>query len=102
MIEVIINEIRRKLSEATPDWITNQIKGRHNDGESVCVQVIINTGRANMSLTAGVCGSTGGGGTWTPNPIEEKIYSLWKKLNVSQAPINSGRLIAFLEQVQRV
>lgn len=102
MIEVIINEIRRKLSEATPDWITNQIKGRHNDGEPVCVQVIINTGQANMSLSAGMCGSTGGGGAWTPTPIEEKICSLWEKLNVSQAPINSGRLIAFLEQLERV
>lgn len=96
MIKVRIGESERELSNATPQWINEQIDRRRKDGVSVCVRVIINTGSMNLALSTPTCG---GGGGRLPNPEEQQFLSLWEKLHLNTPDFSSGNLVAFLKQI---
>lgn len=98
MIKVRIGESERELSDATPQWINEQIDRRRKDGVSVCVRVLINTGSMNLALSTPTCGGGGGGGR-PPNPEEQQFLSLWEKLHLNTLDFSSGNLVAFLKQV---
>lgn len=97
MIKVRIGETERELSDATPQWINEQIGRRRKDGVSVCVRVLINTGSLNFALSTPTCG--GGGGGHPPNPQEKQFLSLWEKLHLNTPDFSSGNLVAFLKQI---
>lgn len=98
MIRVRIGETERELSDATPQWINQQITRRRNDGLNVCVRVLINAGSLNIALSTPTCGGGGGGGR-PPNAQESEILSLWEKLQLNTQNFSSGNLVAFLKQL---
>jgi hypothetical protein len=98
MITVRIGESERELSDATPEWVNEQITRRKNDGVSVCVRVLINSGSLNLTLSTPTCGGGGGGGR-PPNAQESEILSLWEKLHLNTAEFSGGNLVAFLKQL---
>lgn len=98
MIKVRIGESERELSNATPQWINEQIDRRRKDGVSVCVRVLINTGSMNLALSTPSCGGGGGGGR-PPNPEERQFLSLWEKLHLNTPDFSGGNLVAFLKQI---
>jgi hypothetical protein len=100
MIKVRIGESERELSDATPQWINEQIGRRREDGISVCVQVLINTGSVNLALSTPTCGGGGGSGR-PPNPQERELLSLWERLHLNTQDFSSGNLVAFLKQISK-
>lgn len=98
MIKVRIGESERELNDATPQWINEQITRRKNDGVTVCIRVLINTGALNLTLSTPTCGGGGGGGR-PPNSQESEILALWDKLHLSTSEFSGGNLVAFLRQV---
>lgn len=97
-IKVKIGTNERDISEMEPNWISEQIVRRKQDGVPVCVVVKIESNGLDMSLASGGC-PTGGGGGRAPNPQETKIFDLWEKLHLKETDISPGNLIAFLEQM---
>lgn len=104
-IKVRISDSEERVwsDDATTSWINEQIRARLDAGVPVCVVVIINgNGVRNLRFSAGECGSTGGGaGTSNFNGDEQRVIDEWKKIGVQEAPINAGKLIAFIQQVSR-
>ncbi|MDR5859934.1 hypothetical protein FZZ93_08920 [Halomonas eurihalina] len=101
MIKVKVNDMEREWSEINPNWIHDQIKGRQQAGQSVCVIVKIRSGDVNVLLSAGDCpSSTGGGGS--PNVHEQEVFDFWERVGMKKDPINSGNLVAFLKQAERI
>ncbi|WP_415906031.1 hypothetical protein ACMXYX_11760 [Neptuniibacter sp. QD72_48] len=98
MIEITINEEKKRLSDINPDWIHRQVKGRENDDIPVCITISIKKPGIDLVLSCGECGSSGSGGR-APNLEEKKVFDLWGKFNCGDRPINTGQLVAFLQQV---
>lgn len=98
MIRVQIGENERKLDEASPQWINEQINRRRADGNPVCVRVLIDTGAVNLALATGDCPGGGGGGR-PPNDQEKEILQTWEKLHLNSSDFTGGNLIAFLRQL---
>lgn len=101
MIRVCINETERKLNEIETNWIHNTIREIQNIGLPICVKILINQGDVNVILSVGDCQSLQGSGE-APNSHEQDIFSLWDRMHVAELPINSGKIVAFLEQVKRI
>lgn len=100
MIKVRINETERELEEINYDWIHDQINNRYSMGISVCVVIKIKQGGINLSVSAGNNPAPRIAGR-NPNEYEEEIFSLWRSMGVEEIPVNSARLIAFLQQVEK-
>ena len=101
MIKVKVNEMEREWSEINPSWIHDQIKGRQQEGQSVCVIVKIKIGDVNVALSAGDCPASGGNGG-RPNAHEQQVFDLWERIGMKEKTLNSGSLVAFLKQVERI
>ncbi len=99
MMKVRINELEREWGEINPSWVHDQINGRQQAGEPVCVAVRIKRGDVNVELSVGECPASAGGGG-RPNSHELEVFSLWERMGMKEIPINSGRLVAFLQQVK--
>jgi hypothetical protein len=99
MIKVQIAGIEQELSGLSESWIHEQIKLRQRDGLAVCVRVFVKTGNLDIVLSSGECPSFSGGGR-RPTPEEARIFDRWNHLQLNEAPINSGRLIGFLQQIK--
>lgn len=98
-ITVTIGTSERDVKEIEPNWITEQIVRRKQDGVPVCVIVKIKTNGLDMVLASGDCPSGGGPGGRPPTQQEREIFALWEKLHLKQGDISPGNLIAFLKQV---
>ncbi len=59
--KVTIGDNQRKLDDANPQWVTEQITRRQRDGASVCVRVTVNKNNINVTLASGDCPPGGGG-----------------------------------------
>lgn len=99
MIEVQIGTIKKKLGDASPRWINEQINCRRRDGEPVCVQVFIDKTEVYMKLTTPDCPSTAG--VRSATPLEQEIFELWERHNLDSSDFTGGNLTAFLKQVAR-
>ena len=100
MVSVRIGDETRNLLDATESWINQQIGRRRADGQSICVEVAINTSGLNLRLATPGCGSAGGGGR-PPNANEASVLHLWNKRGLNDSGFTGGALVAFLKQVQR-
>ena len=49
-IKVRIGDQERDFNAVTESWISEQLRRRRQDGQTVCLQVLINTGSLNLSL----------------------------------------------------
>jgi len=102
MITVRIGGSERSFtSDPDESWINQQINGRRADGQTVCVQVSIETDSINVRLTTPTC-SGGGGGGRQPSEREREVLELWEKLKLNAANFHGGNVVAFLKQVRRL
>src|SRR5437763_14492133 len=102
MITVTIaGESRNYPTEATENWINDQVNRRRKDGQSVCAQVLVKTSGLDLNLTTPGCGGGGGGGR-APNSNEERVIELWRDRHLTANDFTGGNLIAFLKQLQRL
>tara|TARA_R110002074_G_scaffold275182_1_gene446706 strand:+ start:690 stop:998 length:309 start_codon:yes stop_codon:yes gene_type:complete len=99
MIKVQIAGIEQKLSDLSESWIHEQIRVRQKDGLPVCVRVFVKYENIDLVLTSGECPTSSSSGR-KANSKESGIFDLWEKFKLKEAPINSGRLIAFLQKVK--
>jgi hypothetical protein len=100
MITVRIGDEKRNLSDASESWINQQINRRRADGQSICVEVVINTGGLSLRLATPGCGSGVGGGR-PPNANEAEVIDLWNKRGLNESDFTGGAVVAFLKQLQR-
>ncbi|HVS12143.1 MAG TPA: hypothetical protein VMS76_19940 [Planctomycetota bacterium] len=101
MITVKIDDAERRLDDADPQWIHEQIGRREADGHTVCVRVSIESQDANLHLATPTCGSSGGGVAQL-RPLEQQIVDLWLRRGLGEPTFASGNLVAFLQQVVRL
>jgi len=97
MITIWIGDVQRNASDATEDWITQQIVRRRRNGENVCVRVGIDSTRANLSLTTPGCPCGMGVGRQA-NDTERRIMDLWRSLKLDTLTFSPGNVIAFLKR----
>lgn len=97
MIRVSIAGDEKILSDASPDWITQQIERRRKDGLVVCVAVSIQTAELAMRLSTPECG--GGGGGRAPNAQEARVFALWNQLGLNSTGWAPGNVVAFLKRL---
>ena len=100
MVTIRIGAEARTLTDATENWINDQINRRRLDGQDVCVEVRVHTGGLDLRLATPGCG-TGGGGGRLPNPSEREVFELWTKRGLSSSSFSGGNLVAFLKQLRR-
>jgi len=96
MITVRIGTEERQCP-VDPNWVTQQIKGRRDNGETPCVRVTIRASGVDVALASRACG--GGVGGRAPTQPEQEILTLWTKHHLDQDSFSGGELVAFLRQV---
>lgn len=102
MSTIKIGNDQRELGEADPQWIAQEIHGRHRDGQAVCVTVRIDEPGATLSLCTPGCRLGGGGGGRAPNAREAAIFELWSKCGLNDGEVEPGEVIRFVRQVLRL
>lgn len=100
MVSIRINNEQRTLVEIDESWISQQINRRRAAGQTVCVQVTVNSGNLNLTLSTPTCAAGGGGRA--PNHDEQEVFDLWAKLGLNDARFTGGELVAFLKQLRRL
>lgn len=98
MINVKIGSTERTLSEASPEWIHQQIDQRHSERASACVRIRIDEPGAIMVLTTQHC-PRGTLNSREPNRLEQSIFDLWKHNRLDEPEFKGGQLVAFLERL---
>lgn len=99
MILVQIGTSERTLKKASPDWINRQIRGRRDDGQTVCVRVQINCPPVDVDLQTSACPGGGSGRSLTPE--EQRVIDVWSDLGLGDPDFAPGNLVAFLKQLER-
>ena len=100
MIKININGTEREWRKVDTNWVHEQIDGRQRNDKPVCVIVKIKSGDINLMLSVGDCPVSSGGGC-LPNQHEQEVFTLWDRMGLKSIPINSGNLVAFLQQINR-
>jgi hypothetical protein len=98
MVNIRIGPEARALSEATPDWVNQQINARRAAGEDPCVLVTIKEPGIDVALGTPSCG--GGGGGRPANARELPIIQLWRNRHLSDSNFDSGNVVAFLQRLE--
>lgn len=101
MVKVQVAGMEQDLSSLSKSWLHDQIANRQRDGVDVCVRVTVQTPIIDMVLSSGECARGQGSGR-RPNLEERRIFDLWEHMGLDNAPINSGKLIAFLMQIKEL
>ncbi|MCH4565271.1 hypothetical protein MKP05_19410 [Halomonas sp. EGI 63088] len=99
MIKISVNNVEKELSEASESWIADQINHHRGIG-AVCVKIYIKAPGIDLALASEGCGSGQPGGR-KPNRDEMMFIDAWQQFQLGSSPINTGRLIAFLKQIDR-
>ena len=100
-ITIRIGGETRTLADATESWVTQQINRRRQDGQSVCVEVLIRGSGVDLRLATLGCGASGGGGGRPPNSNEQDIFTLWNDRGMNSSNFTGGNLVAFLKQLRK-
>lgn len=98
MIRVLIGSSERSLPDATESWISEQVDRRRQDGDAICVQVVIQHAGLNLRLSTPGCGSSGG--SRPPRPEERHILDLWDRHNLSAERFQKRDLVGFLRGIE--
>jgi hypothetical protein len=101
MVTIRVGNDTRPLEESDPNWLTQAIQGRRNNGLAVCVVVTINEPGISVVLQTTDCQSSVGGGR-TPRDRERQILSLWEKLHLHEPEFAPGNLVAFVKQLPQL
>lgn len=100
MIRVTIGNESRTANEISQQWLCNQINGRRNHHEHVCVRVIIKECGVGLQLQTPGC-PIWAGGSGPLTHTESKIVDLWHKHKLDQPDFGCEGVYAFLGQVVR-
>lgn len=100
MSYVKIGSEQRALSDASEQWINEQLRRRKQDGAPICVQVHLKFGAIDVLLATSDCPSGFGGGR-PARPQERDVLDLWAKRGLNDPGFTGGNLIAFLKQVMQ-
>jgi hypothetical protein len=98
---ISIGNAERQLTDATPNWVNEQLGTRHDSGASTCVRVSIRDTDAQVVLATRACGNSGGGGR-APNPKELRILQLWDSHQLDEPAYPRGQLVAFVQELRRL
>lgn len=101
MIFIRIGKVERKLEEAEESWINQEINGRKEAGESVCVRVRFDEGDLSFNIQTPTCSTTFGGG-FIPNRHEKAIIELWDERGLNNDDFTGGNVIAFIKQLKKL
>jgi hypothetical protein len=101
VIKIKIGPIERDIRDTDEDWVKQQVNGRRESGEPVCVRVSIHMDGVNVLLSTADC-SQCPASTRPPNCREKPILDLWKKYELSGALFDIGRLLAFIRELSRM
>lgn len=101
MITITIGNETKNYADVTESWIAQQINRRRQDGQNICVDILINTSGLNLRLTTPGCAGGGGGGR-PPTDREQRLFDLWNKHDLNSAGFTGGSLIAFLKQLRQL
>lgn len=101
MSVICIGADRCPLDEADPQWITQEIQGRRNDGQDVCVVVRVEVEGLNVTLSTPACAKGGGGGR-APTQRERVIFDLWREQGLDEPNFTPGAVIAFLKRLRNL
>ena len=101
MITVAIGPEVRSDSDISESWINQQINRRLRDGARVCVTVKIKERDLDVILRTQDCPKPRGSGR-EPNGAEQRVFDLWKKLDLQDGEFRGGNLVAFLKQMGRL
>ena len=99
MVTVTIGSDGRTGEEADPQWVTQEINRRRQDGQAVCVRVQIHEDGVAVALSTPDCSSRAGGGR-PPNAKEQRIFDLWAQHRLNTNDFGPGELVAFLRQLR--
>jgi len=89
----------RPLSDAEPEWITQQVNRRRAEGQSVCVRVTIEDGPVHLTLSTPGCAA--GVGSRSPSPEEQRFVDLWLKHHLNETMFTGGNVVSFLRQLDK-
>ena len=104
MIRISIGTSERQISSISyldESWINQQINRRKDDGQEICVQVVIEHNSVNMHLSTPACAKSRRGGR-SPNQKESIIFDLWKKCGLKQSNFSGGNVVAFFKQLRKI
>jgi hypothetical protein len=101
MVHVQIGTNERKIQDADPSWVHQQINRRRQDAQTVCVKIQIDDHRANMRLTTPGCDEVGGGNR-PPNAQEKEIFALWDRHGLNRDDFSGGNVVEFLKRLIRL
>lgn len=105
MITIKINQAEREwpsLDDVQESWIAQQINDRHRAGQQMCVYVRVTTPGVDVSMIAGQCHPSYGGGGRLPNQDERKILDLWAERTGRNGHVDPSDVISFLKQLRRL
>jgi hypothetical protein len=102
MATITINGLQRSLSDATPQWIHDQIDPRGRDGVAVCIQVKIDTSEIRIALSTPTCQQSGSGGGRSPNRQEAQVLRIWEDEKLHTNQFSVGNVIAFVKRVTQL
>jgi len=102
MIEISIGGLPRNLKYADESWINQEINGRRENGETVCVRVTIRTADVDLTFSSPGCPSRGGRLTRDLTRAEKQVHELWKNRGLNADNFTGGSVIAFLKQLDRI
>lgn len=98
MNTIRIGQSEKPLKSVTESWINHQVRQREEHGESVCVQVSLQSDSIQLLLSTPQCGGVGGGRT--PNTKENDIIAKWNDHHLNRNNWTAGNLISFLKQMK--
>ncbi|WP_414829989.1 hypothetical protein [Alteromonas sp. H39] len=101
MIRISINGEEKNVDEIHENWIHNTVRELHAQGTSVCVIIRIIEGDVNLALPVGDC-KTSPGRAPEPNSHTRDVLAYWQRMKVSELPINTGKIVAFLKQMKKL
>lgn len=101
MVTFQINGQQRTGNDITEQWINDQFRSAHPNGQPPCVRVTVQTADCNANLTTPPCGGGGGGGR-APNAQETQLFKLWEQAHLNDGRYSAGNVISFLKRLKDV
>lgn len=98
MITVSIGQESRSGSDITESWINQQVNRRLRDNAQICVAIAVKERDVSVVLRTSDCPKPRGPGR-LPSGDEQRLFDLWKKLDLQNGEVRGGKLVAFLKQM---
>lgn len=98
MITFKINGTEYVAGDVTEETLNGEILGRRREGLPVCVVARVEMRSVNVTLSAGQCGPSHGGGR-PPTAEERQVFEAWNRTVKDRSEFNGNDLIAFVKSI---